>query len=79
MKKMISAEVVCICDQNYPQQVSQVRIKASNQEVDTLVTDHGDDVSQHLTIKFPSLYVRLFFLFEYFKAKHCTLMYVPVI
>lgn len=44
---MISAEVVCICDQNHPQQVSQVRIEASNQEVDTLVTDHEDDVSQH--------------------------------
>lgn len=43
MKKMISAEVVWICDQNRFQQVGQV--KASNQEVDR-VADWKDDRSR---------------------------------
>lgn len=45
MKKMISAEIVCICDQKPDfQQVGQVKTKASNKEVDML-TDLVEDVN----------------------------------
>lgn len=45
MKKMISAEIVCICDRKPDfQQVGRVKTKASNKEVDML-TELVEDVN----------------------------------